>query len=59
MRSRDSRVEGLTEEGEALRDDVNFSHVAAWEYEGEGHRPGRYTEPLTFDYVKPAQRSYK
>jgi succinate dehydrogenase / fumarate reductase flavoprotein subunit len=53
------REEYQTEEGEALRDDVNFSHVAAWEYEGEGHRPGRYIEPLTFDYVKPTQRSYK
>jgi len=53
------REEFQTEEGEALRDDANFSHVAAWSYQGDGQRPARYTEPLTFDYVKPSQRSYK
>ncbi len=53
------REEYQTEEGEALRDDEKFAHVAAWEYQGDGHRPARYTEPLTFEYVKPAQRSYK
>ncbi len=53
------REEFQTAEGEALRDDASFSHVAAWSYEGEGHRPARYTEPLTFEYVKPSQRSYK
>jgi succinate dehydrogenase / fumarate reductase flavoprotein subunit len=53
------REEYQTEEGEALRDDEKFCHVAAWAYQGEDHRPARYTEPLTFDYVKPAQRSYK
>ena len=53
------REEFQTEEGEAQRDDENFSHVAAWGYQGDGHRPARYTEPLMFEYVKPAQRSYK
>jgi succinate dehydrogenase / fumarate reductase flavoprotein subunit len=53
------REEYQTEEGEARRDDENFSHVAAWGYQGDGHRPARYTEPLIFEYVKPAQRSYK
>ena len=53
------REEYQTGEGEAQRDDENFSHVAAWEYQGDGHRPARYTEPLIFEYVKPAQRSYK
>ena len=53
------REEFQTEEGEAQRDDENFSHVAAWGYQGDGHRPARYTEPLIFEYVKPAQRSYK
>jgi succinate dehydrogenase / fumarate reductase flavoprotein subunit len=33
--------------------------VAAWEYKGEGQKPARNVEPLTFDYVHPAQRSYK
>ncbi|MBI4875652.1 MAG: fumarate reductase/succinate dehydrogenase flavoprotein subunit [Acidobacteria bacterium] len=53
------REEYQTEEGEALRDDENFAHVAAWEYRGDGHRPARHTEPVAFEYVKPAQRSYK
>ena len=52
------REESQTEEGEALRDDQNFSHVAAWEYR-EGQPATRHTEPLTFEYVKPSQRSYK
>lgn len=53
------REEYQTPEGEALRDDDNFCHVAAWSYEGDGHRPARYAEPLAFEYVKPSQRSYK
>ncbi|MDP3000073.1 MAG: fumarate reductase/succinate dehydrogenase flavoprotein subunit [Bryobacterales bacterium] len=53
------REEFQTEEGEARRDDENFSHVAAWGYQGDGHRPARYIEPLIFEYAKPAQRSYK
>jgi succinate dehydrogenase / fumarate reductase flavoprotein subunit len=47
------------EEGEALRDDDNFQHVAAWEYKGEGQTPVRHVEPLEFEHVKPAKRSYK
>jgi len=46
-------------EGEAQRDDENYAYVAAWEYKGEGAAPALNKEPLTFDYVKPAQRSYK
>ncbi len=53
------REEHQTEEGEAARDDARFSHVAVWEYAGEGATPRRHEEPLTFEYVKPAQRSYK
>jgi len=48
-----------TEENEALRDDENFSHVAAWEYKGPDKAPERHIEPLEFEYVKLAQRSYK
>ena len=53
------REESQTEEGEAKRDDVDFCHVAAWEYKGPGQEPVRHTEELKFDYVKPSQRSYK
>ncbi|QQR72293.1 MAG: fumarate reductase/succinate dehydrogenase flavoprotein subunit [Holophagales bacterium] len=53
------REESQTEEGEAQRDDEKFSYVAAWEWKGEGNAPAMHQEPLTFDYVKPSQRSYK
>ncbi len=53
------RVESQTEDGEAQRDDENFSYVAAWEYQGEGKAPVLHKEPLTFEYVPLAQRSYK
>jgi len=53
------REEYQTPEGEALRDDANYSYVAAWEYQGEGRAPALTKEPLTFNYVKPSQRSYK
>jgi len=46
-------------EGEAKRDDANFCHVAVWEYTGEGNAPARHTEPLVFDNVHLATRSYK
>ncbi|MFP4477601.1 MAG: fumarate reductase/succinate dehydrogenase flavoprotein subunit [Desulfatibacillaceae bacterium] len=48
-----------TEENEALRDDENFCHVAAWEYTGDGEKPVRHEEPLVFENVKLTQRSYK
>ena len=48
-----------TEEHEALRDDVNMSHVAVWEYAGEGKEPIFNKEPLDFEFVKLATRSYK
>ena len=53
------REESQTPEGEALRDDRNFSYVAAWEFTGVGVRPALHKEALTFEYVKPSQRSYK
>ena len=53
------RDEWQTPEGEALRDDDNFTHAAAWVYQGEGKPPLRATEPLTFEHVHPSQRSYK
>jgi len=53
------RTEYQTEEGEALRDDDRFAYVAAWEYRGDGQEPALHKEPLAFEYVKLAQRSYK
>jgi succinate dehydrogenase / fumarate reductase, flavoprotein subunit len=53
------REECQTPEGEALRDDANYSYVAAWEYQGPETRPALHKEPLEFEYVHPAQRSYK
>ena len=53
------REEYQTPEGEALRDDDEYSYVAAWGFQGAG-RPAAVTkEPLAFNYVKPSQRSYK
>jgi succinate dehydrogenase / fumarate reductase flavoprotein subunit len=48
-----------TEENEALRDDENFCHVAAWEYRGRDTAPGFHKEPLAFENVELSQRSYK
>ena len=53
------REESQTPDGEALRDDANFSYVAAWEFRGVGKEPVLHKEPLVFEYVKPSQRSYK
>ncbi len=53
------REESQTEEGEAKRDDEQFSHVAAWMYEGDDKAPRLEKEPLEFEYVKLTQRSYK
>ncbi|MBW2510128.1 MAG: fumarate reductase/succinate dehydrogenase flavoprotein subunit [Deltaproteobacteria bacterium] len=47
------------ENGEALRDDENFSYVAAWEWTGNPSEPRLSKEPLSFEYVKPSKRSYK
>ncbi|MGM0576375.1 MAG: fumarate reductase/succinate dehydrogenase flavoprotein subunit [Myxococcota bacterium] len=53
------REEYQTEEGEALRDDENFSYAAAWEFEGVGETPTLHKEELEFEYVTPTMRSYK
>jgi succinate dehydrogenase / fumarate reductase flavoprotein subunit len=53
------REESQTPDNEARRDDEHFTHAAAWEFAGEGALPIRNIEPLSFDYVKPSQRSYK
>jgi succinate dehydrogenase / fumarate reductase, flavoprotein subunit len=53
------REEYQTEEGEAKRDDDRFSYVAAWEYSGDPSKPELGKESLEFEYVHPAQRSYK
>jgi succinate dehydrogenase / fumarate reductase flavoprotein subunit len=53
------REEHQTPDGEALRDDQNFSYVAAWQYSGQDHAPKLIQEPLVFEYVHPSQRSYK
>jgi succinate dehydrogenase / fumarate reductase flavoprotein subunit len=53
------RVESQTDEGEALRDDERFSYVAAWEFTGTGQPERVHKEPLAFEHVKLAQRSYK
>jgi succinate dehydrogenase / fumarate reductase flavoprotein subunit len=53
------RTEHTTEEGEAKRDDANFQYVSAWRYEGEGKAPALVREDLSFEFVKPSQRSYK
>jgi len=53
------REEFQTEDGEALRDDEHFAYVAAWEYTGDLGSPRLHQEPLEFEYVHLAQRSYK
>ncbi|TDD69612.1 fumarate reductase/succinate dehydrogenase flavoprotein subunit [Actinomadura rubrisoli] len=53
------RAESQDEDGEAKRDDVNFSYVAAWEWAGEDEQPVLHKEALEFEHVKPTQRSYK
>jgi succinate dehydrogenase / fumarate reductase flavoprotein subunit len=53
------RVEHQTPDGEALRDDERFSYVSAWEYKGADREPELHKEPLTFENIKLATRSYK
>ena len=52
------REEYQTAENEALRDDTNFAHVAAWEYKGVGQHV-RHQEELKFENIQLASRSYK
>ncbi len=53
------REEHQTEDGEAVRDDAHFSHVAVWAHRGDGAEPVRMVEPLAYDEVAMATRSYK
>ncbi len=53
------RTEFQTPEGEALRNDDEYAFVSAWKYEGEGKDPIRIKEPLVYEQVKLATRSYK
>jgi len=53
------RTEHQTEDGEAMRDDENFCYSAAWEFKGAGVEPEMHKEPLTFENVHLAVRSYK
>jgi succinate dehydrogenase / fumarate reductase flavoprotein subunit len=53
------REEYQTADGEAQRNDEEFSYVSAWEYQGPDRPPALNKEPLAFEYVHPSQRSYK
>ena len=53
------RTEYQTEEGEAKRDDDNYSFVSVWEYKGDNKEPELHKEPLVYEEVKLATRSYK
>ncbi|MFI5336142.1 MAG: fumarate reductase/succinate dehydrogenase flavoprotein subunit [Opitutales bacterium] len=53
------REEHQYPDGECKRDDENFGHVAAWEYQGEGKAPLRNAEPLNYEFTKMSVRSYK
>jgi succinate dehydrogenase / fumarate reductase flavoprotein subunit len=53
------REEHQYPDGEAKRNDEEYTYVAAWEYKGVGEKPILNKEPLTFEYVKLAVRSYK
>ena len=53
------RTEYQTSEGEALRDDKNFSYVACWKYTGENSEPELIKEDLNYQFVKVQTRNYK
>jgi succinate dehydrogenase / fumarate reductase flavoprotein subunit len=53
------REESQTPDGEAQRDDEHYAYAAAWEFQGEGKAPVMHKEPLVFENVHLAQRSYK
>jgi len=53
------RVEYQTEEGEAQRNDAEYAYAAAWEWTGDGKAPNLHKEPLEFENIHLAQRSYK
>ena len=53
------RVEHVTEDGEAKRDDENFAFVSVWEHKGVGEEPALHKEDLVFENVPLSTRSYK
>ncbi len=53
------RVEYQTADGEALRDDDKYLYVAAWQFKGDGNEPVMNKEPLVYEELKLATRSYK
>ena len=53
------REEYQTPEGEALRDDKNFTFVSAWEYQGDDKEPILHKEPLIYENIEVKQRDYK
>jgi succinate dehydrogenase / fumarate reductase flavoprotein subunit len=53
------RDEYQTGEGEALRNDKDFTYVAAWEYKGDDKEPAMHKEDLNFEYIEVKQRNYK
>ena len=53
------RLEHATDEGEAQRVDEKFAHVGVWEFTGDGKEPVRVQEPLVYENVHFATRSYK
>jgi len=53
------REEHQTPEGEAVRNDEEFTHVSAWEFTGVDSEPNLHKEPLEFEYVALTTRSYK
>ena len=52
-----ARLEYLAESGDAKRDDENYSHVAAWEF--QDRKPILHKEHLHFEFIKPTMRDYK
>ena len=53
------RLESVTEEGEAKRDDEHYKYVSVWEYKGENTAPELHKEDLVFENIQLTQRSYK
>ncbi len=53
------REEFQTPEGEAMRNDKDFAHVAAWEYKGTDNKPELHKESLEYEFVELKQRNYK
>jgi succinate dehydrogenase / fumarate reductase flavoprotein subunit len=53
------REESQTDEGEAQRDDKNYCHVAAWQFNGVNRKPTLHKEELVFENIALSQRSYK